>query len=158
MPIMPESDKTITDFVDAVIESWKTERIIENKDGESKIERVIDERRAYWQMHHIGTPFLGEFSLERENLENLFKNAYYHMTAHRAEVLQKQGLLLCQAYDYSIDAKSSECMRDKNNTNQTLIQMLARAKIERQYTLKEEAKKSMMDGFLGRDAANHASS
>ena len=158
MPQMPESEKTITDFVDAVIESWKTEKFIETEDGNYKSERVIDERRAYWQMHHIASNSLGKFALERENLGNLFRNASYHMTTYRANALQKQGSLLCQAYDYSIDAKSSECVRDQNNTNQTLVSMLAKAKTERTYRLQEEAKKSMLDGFLGRDAANHASS
>jgi len=156
MPTMPESEQNVKDFVDAVIESWKVEKLIETEDGHYKTERIIDERRAYWQMHHIGSNVLGRFALERENLGNLFKNSLYHMTAYRADALQKQGMLLCQAYDHSIDAKSSECMRDSNNTNQTLVSMLAKAKTERQFTLKGEMKQSVWDGIVGKKASEES--
>jgi len=156
MPQMPESENTAKDFVDAVIESWKEEKFIDLGDGHYRPERVIDERRAWWQMHHIGTNVLGRYALERENLGNLFKNAGYHMTAFRADALQKQGLLLCKSYDYSIDAKSSECMRDPNNTQQTLVSMFAKAKTDRQFTVKGEVEKSIWDGIVGKKA-NEAS-
>jgi len=156
MPIIPESEKTITDMVDVVLESWKEPQTVEMEDGKFKVERVINERRAWWQTHHIGTNSLGRFALERENLGNLFKNAAYHMTSYRADSLQKQGLMLCQAYDYSIDAKSSECLRDNNNAQMTLLSMLAKAKTERQFSVKGEINKSVMDGILGRKANEQA--
>ena len=140
-------------MVDVVLESWKTPQWVETADGERKLERVIDERKAWWQTHHIGTNALGRFALERENLGNLFKNAAYHMTAYRAEALQKQGLMLCQSYDYSIDAKSSECLRDQNNTQLTLLAMLSKAKTERQFTMKGEIEKSIWDGLVGKKAS-----
>src|SRR5690349_17330541 len=158
MPTMPESEKTITDMVDVVLESWKSPQYIETADGNGKWERVIDERRAWWQTHHIGTNSLGRLALYREQLGNLFKNAGYHMTAHRAIAFQKQGLMYCQAIDYSIDAKSSECLRDNNNAQLTLLAMLAKAKSERQFTVKGEVGKSIIDGIIGRNADKQASS
>ena len=157
MPIIPENEKTIMDMVDAVTESWKVEKYTKDAEGKMKVERVIDERRAWWQMHHIGSNSLGRFALERENLGNLFRNAKYHMTSYRSEALQTQGLMLCEAYDHSIDAKSSECLRDSNNTQQTLLSMLSKAKTERQFKVSEELKSSVWDGIRGKaakDAAN----
>lgn len=156
MPIIPESDKTITDMVDVVLESWKIETEVEIADGKFRTERVIDSRRAWWQTHHIGTNSLGRFALERENLGNLFNSASSHMTAYRAAALQKFGLALCNAYDHSIDAKSSECLRDNNNAQLTLLSMLAKAKTERQFSVKGEVGKSVMDGILGRKANEQA--
>uniref|UniRef100_A0AAT9J7E7 ORF70 n=1 Tax=Nitrosopumilaceae spindle-shaped virus TaxID=3065433 RepID=A0AAT9J7E7_9VIRU len=156
MPSIPESDKTITDMVDVVLESWKEPQKIETEDGKFRTERVINERRAWWQTHHIGTRSLGELAKELENLRNLFKSAGYHMTAYRADVLQKQGAMLCQVYDYMVDAKSSESLRDENNTNLTLLAMLAKAKTERQFSVKGELNKSVMDGILGRKANEQA--
>ena len=156
MPIIPENEKTIMDMVDAVIESWKIEVSYKDAEGKTRTERRIDERRAWWQMHHIGTNALGSFAKERENLGNLFKSAKYHMTSYRSDALQTQGLMLCEAYDHSIDAKSSECMRDQNNTNQTLLSMMAKAKTERQFTVKDELKASVWDGIRGKVAKDSA--
>lgn len=156
MPQIPESDKTITDMVDIVLESWKIPQWVETEDHNGKWERVIDERRAWWQTHHIGTRSLGELAKELENLRNLFKGAHRHMTSYRAEPLEKEGALLCQVYEYMIDAKSSESLRDANNTNLTLLSMLAKAKTERQFTMKGEIKDSIWDGIRGRKANEQA--
>ena|SRR3989442_1096238 len=156
MPTMPESEKTITDMVDIVLESWKVPQYIETEDGHTKLERIIDERRAWWQTHHIGTNSLGRLALYRELLGNLFRNATDHMTAHRAISFQRQGNDFCKAIDYSIDAKSSECLRDNNNAQLTLLAMLAKAKSERQFTVKGEVGKSVLDGILGRQADKQA--
>lgn len=158
MPTMPESEKTITDMVDVVLESWKVPQYVETADGKGNWERVIDERRAWWQTHHIGTNTLGRLALYREVLGNLFKNAGYHMTAHRAAPFQKMGLMFCNAVDYSIDAKSSECLRDSNNAQLTLLAMLAKAKTERQFTVKGEVQRSVLDGIRGKQADQSASS
>ena len=152
MPAMMESDKTILDMVDVLLESWKIPREITLEDGTVKIERVIDEHRAWYQTHHIGSTAFGSYAKERENLGNLFKLSSYHMTENRSLALLKQGLLLCQAYDYSIDAKSSEAIRDEHNAQFTVLSLLAKAKMERQITLKGQAKESVMDSLLARKA------
>jgi hypothetical protein len=147
---MPESDKTVLDMVDVLLESWKVPHEIKLEDGQVKIERIIHDRKAWWQTHHIATSSLGDFAKERENLGNLFRLASYHMTETRAKALVQQGMLLCQTYDYSIDAKSSECIRDQNNTQLTVLSMLAKMKMERTVQVKGEVQKSFMDSLTGR--------
>ena len=143
-------------MVDVVLESWKEEKSVEQPDGSYKTERIINDRRAWWQTHHIGTMNLGRFALERENLGNLFRTAHYHMTSYRAKALMEQGKLLCDSYDYSMDAKSSESLRDQHNSNLTLLAMLAKAKTEKQFTMKGEIEKSLWDGITGRKANESA--
>jgi len=148
----PQSEKTDIQMPDLVLESWKKTKFIELADGSFQTERIIDERTAWWQTHHIGSNSLGRLAFYREILGNLFKNANRHMTAHRATPFREMGMMFCNAIDYSIDAKSSENLRDANNTNLTLLAMLAKAKSERQFTVKGEVGKSVMDGILGRKA------
>ena len=153
MPIGQESDNAVLDMVGVLLESYKKPQYVPGPDGVSTIERVIDERRVWWQAHHIGTQHLGDFAKELENLRNLFNNAFYHMSTTRARVIQDQGLKIVGAYEYSVDAKGSESRIDDHNTNQTVLAMLAKAKTERQYTLKGEVKQGIFDGLMGKKAA-----
>lgn len=73
------------------------------------------------------------------------------MSPQRAEVMSNQIMDIVTSYKRSTDAKSSESLRDKHNTQSTLIDKINRGKIERAITLKGEAKASMMDGFMGKD-------
>jgi len=72
----------------------------------------------------------------------------------RALVFAEQITEIVKSFKYSIDAKSSESIRDVNNTQSTLIDKINRNKIEKAYTIKGDAKKSFMDGLLGREAEN----
>ena len=152
MPIGQESDNAVLDMVGVLLESYKKPQYVNGPDGVAKLERVIDEHRVWWQAHHIGTNNLGEFAKELEGLRNLANNAFYHMSSTRARAVQDQLLKIVAAYEYSIDAKGSESRIDDHNTNQTVLAMLAKAKTERQYTLKGDVKAGFMDGIMGRKA------
>ena len=152
MPIGQESDNAVLDMVGVLLESYKKPQYVNGPDGVPKLERVIDEHRVWWQAHHIGTNNLGEFAKELEGLRNLANNAFYHMSSTRARAVQDQLLKIVSAYEYSIDAKGSESRIDDHNTNQTVLAMLAKAKTERQYTLKGDVKQGIFDGVLGRKA------
>jgi len=158
MPTMQESEKSVADLVDVVLESWKTERLVETEDGKTRIERVIDSRRGWWQTHHIASNQFGSLAKYREELGNLFKSASYHMTAHRAAPLVKLGMMFCESVDYSMDAKSSESVKDVNNNHMTLLTLLAKAKTERQFNVKQELSKGILDGIIGKKADQQANS
>lgn len=158
MPSMQESEKTINDLVDVVLESWKKERLVETEDGKLRMERVIDERRGWWQTHHIASNQFGSLAKYREELGNLFKSAAYHMTSNRAAPLIKLGMMFCESVDYSMDAKSSESVKDANNNHMTLLTLLSKAKTERQFNVKQELSKSVLDGIIGKKADQQANS
>ena len=73
------------------------------------------------------------------------------MSKPRAVVMTQQIMAIGASFRRSMDAKSSESLRDKLNTQSTLIDKLNRTKSERAITLKGEMKKSFMDGMLGRE-------
>ncbi len=60
-------------------------------------------------------------------------------------------LEMSQSYRRSIDAKSSESLRDKNNSQSVLIDNVGRNRVEKVYTMKDQINKSLLKSFLGRD-------
>ena len=82
------------------------------------------------------------------------KEAYFFMPADRARIIQMQIQEIGKDWRYSIDAKSSESLRDIRNSQATLLDKMQKNKIEKAYTLKGDLKKSMMDGWLGREVEN----
>ena len=74
------------------------------------------------------------------------------MTKKRADFMSAQIMQIGSSYRRSIDAKSSESTRDKNNTSSTLIDKINRNKVEKYYNVKGEGKKTFWQGLVGKDA------
>ena len=60
-------------------------------------------------------------------------------------------LKMSQSYRRAIDAKSSESLRDKNNSQSVLIDKVGRNRVEKVYAMKDQINKSLLKSFLGRD-------
>lgn len=148
--MIPESEKPTNDIVDMIIEGSQTIEIVKARDGTESRQLTLNPKKIWYKTHIINSPTFGRYTLFREMLEDKAAQCFNHMSQERAQKLANEIMDLCESYDYSIDAKSSECLRDKNNTQSTLIDKINRNKIERQYTIKDEVQKGMLDGFLGR--------
>lgn len=148
--MIPDSDKPNNDVVDMIVEGCQSLETVQNQNGTTTQELRINPKKIWYKTHIINSPTFGRYVLFREMLEDKASQCIFHMTRERANVMANQIMDLCESYDYSIDAKSSECLRDKNNTQSTLIDKVNRNKIEKQYTIKDELKGGILDGFLGR--------
>jgi len=73
------------------------------------------------------------------------------MSRRKATALSEQIKELVIAYQYSIDSKSSESIRENGSAQSTLIDKIARNKIERSYQVKGEKSRSFLDAMMGRD-------
>ena len=73
------------------------------------------------------------------------------MSRNKANALSNQIKELVIAYQYSIDSKSSESIRENGSAQSTLIDKIARNKIERSYQVKGEKGRSMLDALMGKD-------
>ena len=73
------------------------------------------------------------------------------MSRSKAIALSEQIKELVIAYQYSIDSKSSESIRENGSAQSTLIDKIARNKIERSYQVKGEKSRSFLDAMMGRD-------
>lgn len=148
--MIPDSEKPTNDIVDMIIEGCQTIEIVKQRDGTEIKQLTLNPKKIWYKTHIVNSPIFGRFVLRREMLEDKANQCFFHMSRQRAQVMASQIMDLCESYDYSIDAKSSECLRDMHNTQSTLIDKINRNKIEKQYTIKDAAKQGMLDGFLGR--------
>lgn len=156
--MIPESDKPTNDIVDMIIEGCQTIETIKGRDGAETRQLTLNPKKVWYKTHIINSPTFGRYALYREMLEDKATQCFYNMSTSRAQKLANEILDLCESYDFSIDAKSSEILRDKNNTQSNLIDKINRNKIEKQYTIKDEVSKGMLDGFLGRKVNQDAQS
>jgi hypothetical protein len=132
--------------------------IVEGPDGNPITEWRIKSKSAWWKTHNINHH---AFGLAAEAIEYVFvlgQDAKYHMSVPRAQVMELQiTQLVDDVLKLSIDAKSSESMRDGKNAQTSVIDKYLRNKQERVIDLKGEMKKSMFEGVFGRKEAENES-
>ena len=151
MPIAEQRTEP-NDVVSIMIDACGEQIKIPLADGSYKIETQLDNHKVWLKTHNINSNRFGRYQFLRERLESLGKQAKYHMTIQKARVLEQQIMDLCRDYDYSIDAKSSEAISDKNNGSATLIDKINRKETTRRYIMRDEMQKSAWEAFIGRDA------
>lgn len=149
--MIPESQKENSDLIDLLTTSFQKIVVVEGEDGKPLKQLELETKRAWWQLHNVAANTLGRFALELENFERKAHQAKYHMSRERAEDFSENIMGIVDAYRSSVDAKSSESISDKNNAIQTLIDKVKSNRVERRYIVKDEVKKGIMSGILGRD-------
>lgn len=149
--MIPDTGKTHTDLIDILIESSQTLEEVSNADGIKEKQLILDPEILWWKTGIINSPTFGRFAFELKELERQAEECFDNMPRDRAYEMAKDVLEIGKSYRRSIDAKSSESLRDKNNTQSTLIDKINKNKIEKLYTVKGEVKKGLMAGIIGRD-------
>ena len=145
---LPETSNQVNDLTDIVIESAKSLKEIE-VDGKMVLQETVDHETIWWKTLIVAKPTLGRFAKELKDFENLAVEAFYSMSAPRAKILSRQILGEGKSYRHSLDSLSSVSRMDRNNTQQTLVDKINSNKIERYYSLKEDAKQSLLSGIFG---------
>ncbi len=148
--MIPEDENRRNDVIDFLIDGMQdvTEKTLD--DGTTEKVSTFNPEIAWFKGHIINQPF-GRHALLIKRFEHLAKQCFNYMYHDRAVVMSSGILDIVDDYKRSIDAKSSEIYKDPQNTQSALVHILSRNKVERQYTLKGDAKRSMMDGIMGRD-------
>lgn len=149
--VIPESQKENSDLIDLLTTSFQKIVTVEGEDGKPQKQLELETKRAWWQLHSVASNTLGRFALELENFERKALQAKYHMSKERADDFAENIMGIVDAYRSSVDAKSSESLSDKNNAIQTLIDKIKSNRAERRYIVKDEVKKGMLAGLMGRD-------
>ncbi len=140
------------DAIDFLIDSFQ--EVKERRNTETgEIERVleINPEIAWYQAHSISMPF-GEYARKLKRFENLAKRCHSMMSPDAADEMVRDIMLKVDEFKRSIDGLSSQTYRDKNNTQSSVFQILANKRQEKIYTIHGDAKKSFMDGLLGKEA------
>ncbi len=151
MGLIPETLKTHNDVLDLLVDACQSVKTVRNLDGTVEQTMMLDPEKTWWKTHIVNSPTFARFAYELKEFERMGKEAVFFMPADRAAVIQMQINEIGLDYRYSIDAKSSESLRNNMNTQPTLLDKMQRNRIEKAYTLKGDLKRSMMDGWLGRE-------
>lgn len=149
--MIPDSQKPHNDLIDILIDACQISIDVRLEDGSFEKHQILDPETVWWKTHLINSPTFSRFAYELKSFESHAFQCKNNMSPQRAEVMERQILEVVANYKRSVDAKSSESLRDKHNTQSTLIDKINRGKIERAVTLKGEAKASMLDSMLGKD-------
>ena len=149
--MIPQSEPEHKDLVDVLIQSVQRLEEVQQEDGSIEKNLIIDPKSLYWKTNIVASANLSRFVFELENLYNMGRQAYNFMSINRAKSLEKQIAQLVGAYMYSIDAKSSESLRSNGSAQSTLLDKVARNKIERSYKVEGEKRRSFLEDMMGKD-------
>lgn len=150
--MLQENEKEHTQVIDFISDACKVLQEVKGLDGKPVNQMVLDTKRVWYKTQNINSMYFGRSVVELEQYENLAEECFNHMSAPRAAVLASQIRRGTMPYRYSIDSKSSETQRDKNNAQMTLVDKLNKNKSEHVYTLKEDVKNSLWSGLMGKKA------
>lgn len=142
---------THKDVLDGILTACQKYYEVTNPDGSIKKEVGVDFVSLWWKLHKVSSPFFARYAKILTDLENKAADCFNHMPLERAEVMADQILKRAISHKRSIDAKSSETRLDKHNKQQSLIDTLADNSTEarRIVTLKDDAKRSLKESFMG---------
>lgn len=144
-----EGDKEHQDYHDFLIEACKKPVQVLQPDKTYKIEYHVDNKIARYKSQLVNYPGFSRFVFETERLENIAYDLPNHMTEERAKPIYDQIMNYVNSLRYSMDAKSSEIVRNKDNTQSSLTHLMLKRTIERNYNAKEEMKQSALSGMFG---------
>lgn len=147
--MIPEGQKIHTDLIDILIEASQEIEEVSQPDGTTQKQLLLNPEIIWWKTGIINSPTFGRFAYMLKEWERQAEECFDNMCRDRAFEIAKDIIEIGKSFRRSIDAKSSESLRDKNNTQSTLIDKINRNKIEKLYTVKGEGKKSLMAGLLG---------
>lgn len=150
--MIPEGQQRFTDLVDIVISASSKTVDTPQKDGSTIKEQVIDDDTLWWKTLTVNSNTLGRMAYELKEWERMAFQCSANMCAERAQQMASEIMEIGLSYRRSCDAKGSESQRDRENSQSTLVDKINRNKIEKVYTAKGERAKSILDGFLGKDA------
>lgn len=150
MGMMPDTEKNNSDFIDMLITA--SHRIVKsiNSEGREVTELKLDTKKLDYKTQMVNSPHFSRFVFELEEFANLALDVFNFMPYKRAKVISDQIIRHVNSYGYSIDAKSSETLRDMNNSQSSLTHIMTRNHMEKSITFKEEAKKGIMESFGGK--------
>ena len=149
--MIPETEKNHNDFIDMLIDGCRKPVKIINENGDEVVELQLNTKKLDYKTQLVSAQNFSRFVLELENFLNLGLDCYNFMHHNRAKVISEQILRYGDSFGYSIDAKSSETLRDKNNSQSSLTHILTRNKSEKVVSLKEEGKRSIWEAIGGKE-------
>ena len=147
--MLPDADKDHQDFLDFLSDACKKVVRVKQSDGTFKEEKLEDWKKTYYKTQLINYGGYSNTVFETERLENMAYDLFNRMTPERATTIFNQIMNYLDSLRYSMDAKSSEIVRGKDNTQSSMTHLLTRVRIDTHHSGMEEAKKTLGESLFG---------
>ena len=121
----------------------------EQESGEMKSILKLNPKRLYYSTRLVNTTQLGEAVVKFLGLEKLAKEATNFMTQKRAAIARKDLMARFSNYHYGIDAKSSETSRDKDNNQSSLLHLIRKEHVEKEFKAQDAKSQKLLASWLG---------
>src|SRR3990167_2068564 len=129
-------------------------KVVEHKGKDGKIEYSyeVNNKSAWYKTHSINSASFGMMAQYVEDFASYEETVKYHMNKSMATVIALQIKNEADVLRLSIDAKSSETMRNDRNAQTSLVDKYLENRQERVIDVKGELKRSIADMTMGREA------
>jgi hypothetical protein len=156
--VIPQGEPKYNDLIDIMIQASQKTVDVTQKDGTIIKEQMLDEDIVWCKTGSVASNTFARMIYELKEFERTADLCFTNMCRERAEDLANLIGKMAVSYRRSVDAKSSESLRDKQNSTSTLIDKINKNKVERVYTMKDKMKSSVFDSIIGRDAEKDSES
>lgn len=139
------------DTVDLVFQS--VQKNIESIDDEGKktYTQIMDDLALWCKTLVVASPKLSQVIYEMMEFMRIGLTADKYMSKERAKLWRKDTMDIVESVKKTLDSKASESVLGKDHKQATLIDKINKNSTEKIYTMKDQAKKGLMDSILGRD-------
>jgi len=138
------------DTVDIVFQSVQKTIDIE-EDGKIKKIQVMDDLALWAKTLCVASNKLGQLVFEFMEFVRNGMNAEQNMCKERAVLWAEESVEIGESVKKALDSKSSESIKNKDNSQGTLIDKINKNSVEKIYTMKDVAKKSLWDSIIGKE-------
>lgn len=139
------------DLLDVILQAAQVNKDVKNPDGTITQEPQIDPEIIWWKTLMVNANTLGRFAFKLKEFERLAFEAFTNMSADKARDFAHTVIDIGTSYRRSIDAKSSESMRDKENSQSTMVDKINRSQVEKIYTAKGQVARGVLESFIHKD-------
>lgn len=139
------------DTVDIVFQSVQKTIDVTDADGNITKTQVMDDLSLWCKTLMVGSNTLSQVIFEMMEFMRNGWLATTNMSKERADIWVAEVAEIVESVKKSLDSKSSESIRNKENSQSTLIDKINKNSVERIYTMKDQAKKSLWDSIIGKE-------
>jgi len=143
-----EQDNNLRDIIDIISEGAQDWVPYTDENGDIQKRLEIDPEKIYWSTRMVNSPHFGRFIVILKRLEQKARECKNNMSLPRAIIISDDIIGMIRGYKSSIDGKSSETIRDKNNTQGSLLHLIRKVSIEKEYIAKGDKSKGFLSSLV----------
>ena len=139
------------DTVDIVFQSVQKTIISYDEEGKQIRTQIMDDLALWCKTLTVSSNKLAQLIFEAMEFVRNGLSAHSNMCKERAEIWQSECLEIFESVKKACDSKSSESIRDGQNSQSTMIDKVNRNSVEKIFTMKDNAKKSLWSSIMGKE-------